>query len=277
MSASKDIDQENLVKTIKAHIAKGDKAAEKANDHYIAAGQHLKTLKAEHDGNWAAWEELLKTKIGIGKSRASELMQIADGRKTVKGIAAATTERSKKHRALSPLRNGEPAAPPPVSEEVLQQRARRAERIRTLMGIGFATTNDVDPEVSAAAMKAKFAELDGDTDVSPASSLEPEPEPEDHDDHVWEYREYFEGIDSDVNQIHELWERADAGVRQALLARIGLDGILVNISNDMRREFTTRVVKQYVAHLPVKKRRAARKSENRMIEKLAAMPVQGNA
>ena len=33
-----------------AHIAKGDKAADKAEQHYIAAGQHLKQLKAEHDG-----------------------------------------------------------------------------------------------------------------------------------------------------------------------------------------------------------------------------------
>jgi hypothetical protein len=72
-----------LIRAIKAHIAKGDKAKDKAEQHYIAAGQHLKTLKAGHGGSWAEWEELLKTKIGIGKSRASELMRIADGRKTV--------------------------------------------------------------------------------------------------------------------------------------------------------------------------------------------------
>src|SRR5262249_24168382 len=40
-----------LTSTIKAHIAKGDKAADKAEQHYIAAGQHLKQLKAEHDGH----------------------------------------------------------------------------------------------------------------------------------------------------------------------------------------------------------------------------------
>jgi hypothetical protein len=38
-------DQARLISTIKAHIAKGDKAAEKAEQHYIAAGQHLATLK----------------------------------------------------------------------------------------------------------------------------------------------------------------------------------------------------------------------------------------
>ena len=110
VSAGAIIDEAGLVHTIKVHIAKGDQAREKATQHYIAAGQHLKTLKAAHTGSWAEWEKILKDKIGIGKSRASELMLIADGTKTVEEVAAATTERSKKHRALSPLRNGETAA-----------------------------------------------------------------------------------------------------------------------------------------------------------------------
>jgi hypothetical protein len=96
-------------KAIRAHIAKGDKAKDKAEQHYITAGQHLRALKAEHAGTWDEWEALLKDKIGIGKSRASELMQIADGRKTVEGIRADTAERTAKTRALqsSPLRSGE--------------------------------------------------------------------------------------------------------------------------------------------------------------------------
>jgi hypothetical protein len=100
---------EQLIRTIKAHIAKGDKAKDKAEQHYIAAGQHLKTLKAQRDvasGTWTEWEALLKTKIGIGKSRASELMQIADGRKTVAGVRADTAERTRQAR-ISPLRSGE--------------------------------------------------------------------------------------------------------------------------------------------------------------------------
>jgi len=43
-------DQQDLIRAIKAHIARGDKAADKAEQHYIAAGQYLKTLKAEHGG-----------------------------------------------------------------------------------------------------------------------------------------------------------------------------------------------------------------------------------
>jgi len=36
--------EEQIVRNIKAHIAKGDKAAEKSEQHYIAAVQNLKTL-----------------------------------------------------------------------------------------------------------------------------------------------------------------------------------------------------------------------------------------
>jgi hypothetical protein len=99
--------QAALISTIKAHLSAGDKAQDKAQRHYIAAGQHLKQLKAEHDGHdgtWAEWEALLKA-VGISTGRASELMQIADGRKTADGLAVANTTRSKRHR--SSLRNEE--------------------------------------------------------------------------------------------------------------------------------------------------------------------------
>jgi hypothetical protein len=102
-----DLSEDQLVKVIKTHIAKGDMAAEKSEQHYIAAGQHLKTLKDAHTGTWAEWEDLLKTKIGIGKSRASELMQIADGRKTVVQVRDSAAVRMKKLRATSPSRDGE--------------------------------------------------------------------------------------------------------------------------------------------------------------------------
>jgi len=97
-----------LIHAIKVHIERGDKSKEKAEQHYISAGQYLKTLKANHDGSWAEWEKLLKIKIGIGKSRASELMQIADGSKTTTEIRIAGNKRLKEHRKkISPFRNGE--------------------------------------------------------------------------------------------------------------------------------------------------------------------------
>jgi hypothetical protein len=84
---------------IKAHIAKGDKAVEKADEHYKAAGIYLKELKAEHGGTWAKWERLLKSKVGISTGRASELMQVADGRKTVEKLRADKAESVRQVRA----------------------------------------------------------------------------------------------------------------------------------------------------------------------------------
>ena len=80
------LSEAQLIRAIKEHIAKGDQAKAKSEQHYISAGQHLKTLKAQHAGRWAEWEALLKERCGIGKSRASELMRIADGRKTLEEV-----------------------------------------------------------------------------------------------------------------------------------------------------------------------------------------------
>jgi hypothetical protein len=108
-------------KAVRAHIAKGDKAKDKADQHYIAAGEHLKTLKAEHDGTWAEWEALVKEKAGIGKSRASELMQIADGTKTVEQSRAANAAANKRLRdRRSPSRDGENADEPETSAETMK-------------------------------------------------------------------------------------------------------------------------------------------------------------
>jgi hypothetical protein len=132
--------QDNRWKLVRAHIAKGDKARDKADQHYIAAGQYLRELKTEHAGTWAEWEALVKERAGIGKSRASELMQIADGRKTVEQVRADTAERTARTRTLpsSPLRSGEnadvaPAAAPkaqfaePEKEEEGETHANKAK------------------------------------------------------------------------------------------------------------------------------------------------------
>ena len=166
--------QASLITRIKAHIAQGDKAAEKANkaaekaeQHYISAGQYLAELKANHTGTWDEWEALLKSKVGIGKSRASELMQIADGRKTVAEITANTTERSKKHRALSPLRNGEnadKAAPAkPIPSQVQRELDARQAHIKELEA---AREHDQDlveklraAEVKIVGLESEVAEL----------------------------------------------------------------------------------------------------------------------
>jgi hypothetical protein len=130
-----------LIKTIRAHIAAGDRAAQKSSDHYIAAGQHLKTLKANHGGTWTEWEALLRDKVGIGKSRASELMAIADGRKTVEQVQDQTNVRKLKHRKS--LRSGtedaDDDAPDPRDRDI-----KLADR-KALYAEGVALLEKMDP------------------------------------------------------------------------------------------------------------------------------------
>jgi hypothetical protein len=106
---------EQLLKAIKAHIAKADHAKDKAEQHYTSAGQHLKTLKAQHDahgGNWAEWSELLRSRCDLSTGRASELMQIADGRTSQQKIRAKDKDRKKLTRSKKPS-SGHPEEDPP--------------------------------------------------------------------------------------------------------------------------------------------------------------------
>jgi len=75
-----------LVRYIKAHVRKGDQAKDKSEQHYIAAGRYLITLKVTYAPSWEEWEDLLRIKIGLSTGRASELMQIADGRKDLQQV-----------------------------------------------------------------------------------------------------------------------------------------------------------------------------------------------
>jgi len=148
--------QTALISTIRAHVAKGDKAADKAEQHYIAAGQHLKALKAAHGGTWAEWERLLKDKVGISTGRASELMQIADGRKTLAELRAEKNETSKIAHAeeRSSLNSEEDAGPEEIGNEddegrkqPARKRRRRRHTNKTAAGLETAI------EIVAAALK----------------------------------------------------------------------------------------------------------------------------
>jgi hypothetical protein len=109
-------DIESIARTIKVLVEKGDHAKEKAQQFYISAGQHLKTLR-EATPSKAEWARLIDEKCGLGVSRAYELIQIADG-KTVEKVRADTKERVRKHRAARPLRNGQPASRAPTQLDV---------------------------------------------------------------------------------------------------------------------------------------------------------------
>jgi hypothetical protein len=95
-----------LIGHIKAHIAKGEKARERADknhtrseDHFISAGQYLITLKAAYAPSKEAWELLLTTKVGLSTGRASELMQLASGQKSLQEIRDNTAKRVREFRA----------------------------------------------------------------------------------------------------------------------------------------------------------------------------------
>src|SRR5262249_8313814 len=105
-----------LVRYIKTHVAKGDKAKDKSEQHYISAGQHLKTLKATYAPSWEAWETILKTKVKLSTGRASELMQIAEGRKPVAQIRADKAESVRQLRASKSLHYSEEESPETSAE-----------------------------------------------------------------------------------------------------------------------------------------------------------------
>jgi hypothetical protein len=88
-----------LFRTINVLVAKGDKAKEKSEQFYIAAGQHLKNLKDNFGLKGGQWEETLKVQCNISTGRASELMQIADGRKTLAQVRASKAEGVRQVRA----------------------------------------------------------------------------------------------------------------------------------------------------------------------------------
>src|SRR5262249_1827028 len=102
------VNESQLVRAIKAHIERGDKAAEKSEQHYIAAGQYLKQLK-DNCPDQRTFLEKVEKEIGIGKSRTYELLQIGDGRKTVAELRADTAKRVAKHEQSCPLTNGQNA------------------------------------------------------------------------------------------------------------------------------------------------------------------------
>lgn len=85
-------------KAIKTYISKGDHAKEKAEQYYISAGQHLHALR-ETCSSKKSWEEVLRKRCDLSTGRASELMQIADGRKSLSGL------REEKAKSMKRLRS----------------------------------------------------------------------------------------------------------------------------------------------------------------------------
>jgi hypothetical protein len=106
---------DTLGATIKARVDAGDKATEKAEEHYKSAGLLLieakQRLPLESPGT--KWTAYLVGICNIRMSRAYELIAVAEGRTTVAEVQAKGRERAARHAAKnkaarSSVSNGQP-------------------------------------------------------------------------------------------------------------------------------------------------------------------------
>lgn len=101
---------DTLAATIKAHIARGDASIEKAEQHYKAAGIHLMEAKEQvRRRKDITWPAFLIQHCEIRRSRADELIAIADGRKTLAELREYKAETMRRSREKSPQRCGKSA------------------------------------------------------------------------------------------------------------------------------------------------------------------------
>jgi hypothetical protein len=130
-------EREHLVRAIKDGLRRIEEHDRKIGEHEtkrdereVEVGTALKALKAGKPTSIKWGQYLEECNIGIHRSRADQLIRIADGRTTLEEERADTAERVAKSRDELPIRIGED-----------------------------------DPEASAEAMKAKFAAVDDGLDI----------------------------------------------------------------------------------------------------------------
>jgi hypothetical protein len=107
-------DAAGLCKKINICIEKAETAAKKAGQFYTSAAIYIRDLQAKFP---KTWQLLLKERCGFGRSRAYEILAIADGRKTAEGIRAETAARVKRHtdqQGKNPLADGRSRATTPL-------------------------------------------------------------------------------------------------------------------------------------------------------------------
>jgi hypothetical protein len=150
-------EQDDLIRRIKTHLGKGDQ-------HYVSAGQYLKTLQ-DTCPDQKSFLALVRDNLRLGKTRTFELLAIADGTKT--------------------------------AEEVRADRAKRDTRAREkvkakLSAVGGQTEqavvsgNGTDPEASAELRKQQLAALEQDeqeqsttlAELAEEALAQPDDEPE---------------------------------------------------------------------------------------------------
>ena len=80
---------------INALTPKLAKAEARALQYQVAIGQHIAAIKAARPDDWL---EIVRDQCHLGRTRAHDLLSIADGTKTVEEINAGAAERMRKMR-----------------------------------------------------------------------------------------------------------------------------------------------------------------------------------
>jgi hypothetical protein len=135
-----------LARRVKTLIEKGDRAAEKAEQFYKSAGIHIKEIKQKEP---AFWEGIVRHECGLGRSRAYELMAIADGKTTLEKVRDRSNRSSKiSHAKKSAVQRTE------------EERADRAEARCAAQWRAFTAEEQRNAEISIDERKAQNAALD---------------------------------------------------------------------------------------------------------------------
>jgi hypothetical protein len=95
---------------INALVDKLEHAERKVDEYQRAIGQHIAAVKEARPDDW---QKVIEVECKLKRSRAYELLAIADGRKTVEQVRAEVAKRVRKHderkREARPLANGQEA------------------------------------------------------------------------------------------------------------------------------------------------------------------------
>jgi hypothetical protein len=117
-----------ICSSIKVLAQKADHADRKAKEYKTAIGQFIHELKRLHQDNW---EQIVETECGVGRRRAYELMQIADGSLTEAELRARNAASKRKSRALKSA--GRPAQSPAPASAIITFDINSVESIRSAL------------------------------------------------------------------------------------------------------------------------------------------------